>query len=67
MKFYNQIGSSSATNRAKKAFTFDIDSNQKNIKQAKNKGQSAVAFANKLKVPTNINKNGQNLGQANFI
>lgn len=43
----NQLGSSSATNKAKKAFNFEIDVQQK-MKQ-KGKGASAVTYSNKSK------------------
>ena len=44
MKFYQQMGSSSATNKAKKAFNFELDPSQQKIKANKHKGSSAIAF-----------------------
>lgn len=46
--FSNIHGSSSATNKAKKAFNFDLE-NQSKIKQSKQKGGSTVQSQNKQK------------------
>lgn len=61
----NQLGSSSATNKAKKAFNFELDVQQKT--KQKGKGASAVNYSNKSKQALNVTKGAQNGNQAASI